>query len=289
MPSKMKRAICTIVIPAYNEAAVIGRTLTSLTRGARGGEFEVIVVCNGCADNTAKLAQKADPNVNVIELVQPSKTNALNVGIAAATCNQIVFLDADIQTSSEAVRMLLHRLTWSGAYLAYGTAIFKTQHCSWPVKAFYRAWQQNPYFDKKKMGGFFALSKAGLSRLGLIPETTNDDEYVRRSLECCATWAEKATYSVEAPRRITDLIKVRSRIYRGNAELEQGPTSFGVKTRKANMLIFVRRLWCQPTIWPGALVFAFTAIAAHLRNRIVPGAERNWETDTSTRSGLLGR
>ena len=46
-----------VIIPAHNEASVIGRTLGRLAPLAAGGQVEVIVACNGCTDNTAEVAR----------------------------------------------------------------------------------------------------------------------------------------------------------------------------------------------------------------------------------------
>lgn len=46
-----------MIIPAYNEAAVIERTLYPLSEAAAGGFIELIVVCNGCSDATADVAR----------------------------------------------------------------------------------------------------------------------------------------------------------------------------------------------------------------------------------------
>ena len=45
------------MIPAYNEGEVIERCLKALLADAREGEFEIVVVCNGCKDDTAARAQ----------------------------------------------------------------------------------------------------------------------------------------------------------------------------------------------------------------------------------------
>jgi glycosyltransferase involved in cell wall biosynthesis len=46
----------SIIIPAHNESSVIARTLKAMTDGAKPGELDVIVVCNGCSDDTAVVA-----------------------------------------------------------------------------------------------------------------------------------------------------------------------------------------------------------------------------------------
>ena len=50
------RASVSIVIPAHNEAAVIGRLLSGLLAEAEPDEFEVLVVANGCHDATETVA-----------------------------------------------------------------------------------------------------------------------------------------------------------------------------------------------------------------------------------------
>lgn len=283
MPKQNITPICSIVVPAYNEASVIGETLQALTKEALPGEFDIIVICNGCKDDSAEVARKAVPEAKVIELQLASKSGALNTGVQAAKSRPIVFLDADIKTDALAVRSLIHRLNWSGAYMTYGTAIFMTEQCSWAVRAFYQAWQENPYFDQKKMGGFFAISTSGLQALGVFPNTLNDDEYVRRKLMANSAWAEKAPYKVEAPRTLSDLIKVRSRVYRGNQSLEDNHIPLGSQQKRENANAFLLRLLRQPKHWSGALVFALTATLAHFKNFLNSSELAIWESDRSTR------
>ncbi len=64
--------VTSIVIAAYNEAAVIGRCLDALLSGAAPGEFDVTVVANGCTDDTAEVAARA--GVRVLDLSSPGKT-----------------------------------------------------------------------------------------------------------------------------------------------------------------------------------------------------------------------
>ena len=74
----------SIIIPAHNEATVIGRCLRAMTMGARPDELEIIVVCNGCDDSTAEIARSHVPSVTVLELEAPSKSAALNLGDRSA-------------------------------------------------------------------------------------------------------------------------------------------------------------------------------------------------------------
>ncbi len=282
MPTKLANSICSVVIPAYNEESCIGLTLQTLTKDMKSGEFDIIVVCNGCHDNTAVVAKAACEDANVIETQEASKTNALNIGMKEATSETVVFLDADIKTSAESIRRLLRSLATTKRDLAYGKAIFKTESCSPAVQAFYKAWHMNPYFDGGKVGGFFAVSKAGLKTVGEFPELTNDDEYIRRRLMTNSIYVPAATYCVEPPRTLASLIKVRSRVYRGNQELASLDLPVASNQQHANGLRFLRRLACSPSVWAGAVVFVAVATAAHLRNRFLKNAS-GWEQDPTAR------
>ena len=74
----------SIVIPAHNEGSVIERLLESLTADAGTHEFDIIVVCNGCTDDTAARARACPYGITVLETDIPSKVNALNMGDEAA-------------------------------------------------------------------------------------------------------------------------------------------------------------------------------------------------------------
>ena len=55
----MTGAVASVVIAAHNEAAVLGRCLRGLLADAEPGEFDVVVVPNGCTDATAEKARAA--------------------------------------------------------------------------------------------------------------------------------------------------------------------------------------------------------------------------------------
>lgn len=279
--------ICSVIIPAYNEADTIATTLRSLLRGMRENEFDVIVVCNGCIDNTAEVARMVAPQAHVLDLQVASKTSALNTGLAVAKNAPVVFLDADIKTDAEAVRSLVQFIHDEKVGLVYGNAYFNTEHCSMPVRAFYKTWQQNPYFDRRKMGGFFAVSAEGLNRLGQLPETTNDDEYVRRKLADQSAFVEVAPYVVEAPRTLENLTKVRSRVYRGNSELSGVGAELCKTAKWQNTSLFIKRIAARPDLWAGALIFASVAVIAHFRNLVSGHKNKSWEQDRSTRASAL--
>lgn len=81
------------IIPAYNEALNIGRVLHRLVRC--DDVHEVIVVCDGCEDNTAAVASRY--NVTVVELPENvGKGGAMVAGVRRTDADVILFLDADL-------------------------------------------------------------------------------------------------------------------------------------------------------------------------------------------------
>ena len=46
----------SVIIAAHNEAGIIADTLRALSAAAPGTDLEVIVVPNGCSDDTAEVA-----------------------------------------------------------------------------------------------------------------------------------------------------------------------------------------------------------------------------------------
>ncbi|RZL69481.1 MAG: glycosyltransferase family 2 protein, partial [Rhodococcus sp. (in: high G+C Gram-positive bacteria)] len=86
----------TVVIPAYNEEATIGRALDALV--AQGDQIdEIIIVDNNCTDGTVAVAQthEAAGRLRIITEEQPGLIPARNAGIAAAKTPIVARIDAD--------------------------------------------------------------------------------------------------------------------------------------------------------------------------------------------------
>src|SRR5206468_9477454 len=86
--------VTSVVIPAHNEAAVIGRLLTAILADAGPDEFEIVVVPNGCTDDTAAVASSF--GVRVVETEVASKVAALRLGDASVKSFPRIYVDADV-------------------------------------------------------------------------------------------------------------------------------------------------------------------------------------------------
>lgn len=91
----------SVVIPARNEAAGLGRTLAALFgQAVPGVELEALVVDDGSTDDTAAVASGAGARVLRLGVHGSAATGgspgaARNRGAAAATGDPLIFLDAD--------------------------------------------------------------------------------------------------------------------------------------------------------------------------------------------------
>src|SRR5258708_28885154 len=82
----------SVIIPAHNEEEFLPHTLEALQQQTYRN-FEVVVVTNGCTDQTAKVAEgKCD---QLFDLDQRGLGKARNLGGLRACGEILLFLDAD--------------------------------------------------------------------------------------------------------------------------------------------------------------------------------------------------
>src|SRR5579862_4844309 len=117
---------CSIVIPAYNEAKRLPRTLEPILAfiEAKSWDAEVIVVNDGSTDETADVARAfaaTNPAVRLIDnLVNCGKGQSIRDGVRRATGDIIIFADADNSTPIEDAEKLVQAIE-KGADIAIGS------------------------------------------------------------------------------------------------------------------------------------------------------------------------
>jgi poly-beta-1,6 N-acetyl-D-glucosamine synthase len=97
----------SIVVPAYNEAVGIARCVGSLA-ASDYPDFEIIVVDDGSEDGTADIVDALDlDRVRVFSQPNQGKPSALNTGLAAASSDIVVTVDADTVFERDTLRYLV--------------------------------------------------------------------------------------------------------------------------------------------------------------------------------------
>jgi polyisoprenyl-phosphate glycosyltransferase len=117
----MSRRRVSIVIPFYNERDVIDALfakLDQLTRRLTSFDFEVVCVNDASGDDTLdRLLQKAGgrPGTIVVDLSRNfGKEAALSAGLATATGDAVIPLDADLQDPPDLIETLLEK--WQSGF-----------------------------------------------------------------------------------------------------------------------------------------------------------------------------
>ncbi len=90
----MSAPLFSVVIPTYNRAALLARTLESAW-AQRFTDFEVIVVDDGSTDGTLEFLKSLGRRVQVLQQGNRGPGAARNLGVKAAKGNYIAFLDSD--------------------------------------------------------------------------------------------------------------------------------------------------------------------------------------------------
>jgi len=116
----------SIVIPAYNESARIGRALTEVLRtlDERGWNAEVLVVNDGSTDNTAAIVESfvaRDARVRLLENgTNRGKGYSVRNGLLHGSGNIVMFTDADLSSPMPEAERLFDAIR-DGADVAIGS------------------------------------------------------------------------------------------------------------------------------------------------------------------------
>jgi len=220
--------VISVIIPANNEAGYIGRCLAALLNSdpVPGHAIDMIVVTNGCTDDTAKVAARYTMparergwTLKVLDLPEGSKIKALNAGDAVAIGRYRVYLDADVQVSPPLLGQLVSALATDAPRYATGTPKI-AQAESRLTRLYARFWQSVPFNLSQAPGyGLFAVNAAGRARWPKFPDVIADDTFARLQFAASERIQVEAAYCWPMVEGLGRLVRVRRRQDAGSAEI----------------------------------------------------------------------
>jgi hypothetical protein len=260
--------VLSIVIPAHNEEQVVGRLLGQLVSSAEEGELDIVVVANGCTDNTAEVAASFGPLVRALSIPVASKREALDTGNRAAEGFPRLYVDADVELRTEDARELCQALQRPGVLAAGPERKLAMTARRWPIRWYYDVWARLPEVRHGLFGrGVIGVSEAGYARIAAMPPVLADD----LAASLVFSPGERmivpgAMVTVHPPRTFADLLRVRTRAAMGVNQIEhtEAAPDSTARTRPADLLTMARR---DPRLAPRVALFLGVALLARARAR----------------------
>lgn len=272
----------TALIPAFNEGAVITRTIESVL--ASDVPVDVVVIDDGSSDDTAEIVSRRylrEPRVRLIRQRNGGKAAALRAGVAACRTEVIVALDADTIFAPETIRQLVEPMCDPRVAAVAGTAEVGNADGAWA------RWQALEYLTQQELerrawdavgavpivpGAVGAWRRrALLDAGGFASDTLAEDADLAMAL-CRRGWrvvhAAAARARTEVPASRRELVKQRARWSFGvlqalwkhrRAFIERRSGAFG-RIVWPTMLLFLVAL---PLAAPTAILSLVIALAAH--------------------------
>jgi len=265
---------------------VIGRLLRQLLAAAKDGELDILVVANGCTDETAGVAATFGPLVRVISIPVPSKRNAIAVGNRAARGFPRFYVDADVELGTGDVRELDRALQCPGILGVSPELTLEMTGRRWPVRWYYDIWTRLPEVRRGLFGrGVVGVSEAGYARIATLPPLLADDLAASLAFSSAErTVVPSARVRVHPPLTFAGLLRVRTRAVMTVNQLEntnEAPRSTA-RTRLADILAIAHQ---DIRLAPRAVLFMAVALLARASARRMAGHKGNeeWLRDESSR------
>ncbi|MFT4165241.1 MAG: glycosyltransferase family 2 protein [Microlunatus sp.] len=272
--------MASVVVAAHNEGVVIASCIGALQDYP--GNLDIVVVPNGCSDDTAEMARAA--GARVIETEVAGKSAALNLGDAATQEFPRLYLDADISITGTQLAQLISALESDPATVVVAPArrIVTTGRPVF-VRAYYAINQLHPAFKSGLFGrGVCVMSEAGRSRFIEFPDIIADDLF----LDSLFTLEERkivdeVVVSVAAPMATGDLLRRLVRVRKGNSQLREASAD-STLMRAPDRTAWLREVVIpNPSLMPAAIVYVLISVLAAIGARL--SKRPNWGQDRSTR------
>lgn len=254
-----------MIIPAHNESRAIGACLRTLLAQAAPGEFEVVVVANGCQDDTAEVARSTawdmTGEVTVLELPVASKTAALREADLTAWVFPRLYLDADVVCPTSTARAIVSVLASGEVELAVPERHLDLSRASWVSRHYYRAWLALPRVRSGLAGrGLYAFSHAGRAKFDAFPDVVADDYWAVHQVGRDRAAVVAAPVTIRPPARLADVVRVRARVYAAN-------DCASVSRERSPVRPDLSHLLRRPRLWLGLVVYVLVSVLARMRAR----------------------
>jgi poly-beta-1,6 N-acetyl-D-glucosamine synthase len=264
----------TILVPAYNEGAVIQGSLRSLLE-LDYPDYEIIVIDDGSKDDTHRKARAFEGShgraqVRVIRKRNGGKSRALNTGIAAATGEFVLCMDGDSALHPRTLRRAVRHLADPrvGAVAGSVKVVNRTNLLS--------SLQALEYVEGLNMvraaQGFFRLVNiipgpigvfraAALRRVGGYDHDTFAEDCDLTLKLLADGWQvhyePEAIAYTEAPEKLLDLLKQRYRWTRGILQaIRKHRETLRRPARSPAMAFTLAYMVFEGILWPSMNVFA---------------------------------
>ena len=213
-----------VVVPAFNEAVGIERTVRAL-EASDYPDFEIVVVDDGSSDDTAGIVERLGlERVRLVRKPNGGKASALNAGIAASSAPVVVMVDGDTLFEPESLRRLVQPLGDPHVGAASGNTkvgnrrglLGRWQHIEYVTgfnldRRMYEVLQCTPTVP----GAIGAFRRDALAEVGGVSEDTlAEDTDLTLSIGRTGrrvVYAEDARAWTEAPSTLGDLWRQRYR------------------------------------------------------------------------------
>lgn len=141
MPNAARHCLLSVVVPCFNEEQALPellRRLSAVGEAIPAADLELVFVDDGSGDGTLEVLRRAaaeDARVRVLALSRNfGQMAATTAGIAAATGDAVVLIDADMQDPPEVIPEMV--ACWrGGADVAYGLRTAREGEPAWKVGA----------------------------------------------------------------------------------------------------------------------------------------------------------
>ncbi|MCZ2855998.1 MAG: glycosyltransferase family 2 protein, partial [Candidatus Bathyarchaeota archaeon] len=277
--------VVTVIVPAYNEAKAIGKTVEALLNLSYVNK-EIIIVDDGSTDETLEVAKKYTNNDFTRAVTKPNggKWDALNTGIKVAKGDFIVCIDADTVLDPNAIQHLIKHFRDPNIAAVAGNVkvgnrrglLTKLQALEYIVGInLHRRSEANLQRVTVVPGPIGAFRASVLQEIGLFEGDTfaEDADITFRILKAGykTVFEARAIGYTEAPTSMTSLAKQRYRWYRGSLQVlsKHKDMAFNTKYGRTGTFVMPWRLF-NGIIYPWFMFFTMMWLLVFCFNPISP-------------------